>query len=125
MAGKRHKPDFESVTIIMKTYKYDDKLRSESLSLTQTIAELEKELELVNKNLIKSCAHEIVVGIENWNSQNPRRICIFCGLEDECYGGWSLYEILSNDGNREVREIGWDKFFEYRNLQPLEFTIKT
>lgn len=110
---------------MIEKYTYDDKLRGESLRISQEIAKLEKKLGSVNKNLVKSCAHEIVVGVDNWNSGAPHRICIFCGLEDVCYGGWSLYKILSNDKNREFREVSWETFFKYRELQPLDFTIKT
>lgn len=98
---------------------FDKALRDKAIRLRKELDTREHTLQEVLTSLKNSCSHDLVVGLEAWTFGAPVRVCVFCGLEDRCTGGWSLYDVLSNSETRTVRKVEYHELRAYRKLKPL------
>lgn len=102
---------------------FDKVLRDKAIRLRKELDTREQSLREVLADLNRSCSHDLVVGNENWSSGAPVRICVFCGLEDRCIGGWSLYDVLKNSEQREIRKVEYHELWGFRKLKSLVETV--
>jgi hypothetical protein len=87
------------------------RLRRKIVELEELLVVMRTKKEELLKNLREECDHQIIVETPYSGNEPPRRICVFCGLEEE---GWNCgYKELQQE---PIMVVERDTFYKFRSL---------